>query len=75
MGGYIDYGFRWPARDESVLDIVAAGFDHDTVMRVARLVRINEYKRAQSAPGVRVTSRAFGRDRRYPITNAFNGPA
>ncbi len=50
---------------------IAAGFDRETVERVARLVIVNEYKRRQAAPGVRITPRAFGRDRRYPITSGF----
>jgi len=62
---------RYVENDESVEDIVAAGFDLETVRKVARLVLINEYKRRQSAPGVRVTPRAFGRDRRYPISNRW----
>ncbi|MEM6573532.1 MAG: NAD+ synthase [Pseudomonadota bacterium] len=62
---------RYVERDESVEDIMAAGFDEATVRKVARLVLINEYKRRQSAPGVRVTPRAFGRDRRYPISNRW----
>ncbi len=62
---------RYVENDESVEDIVADGFDEDTVRRVARLVLLNEYKRRQSAPGVRVTPRAFGRDRRYPISNRW----
>ncbi len=49
-------------------EIVAAGFDKATVLRVAKLVNRNEYKRRQAPPGVRITCRAFGRDRRYPIT-------
>ncbi len=54
--------------EQSQADIVAKGFDADTVRRVVRLVLLNEFKRRQSAPGPRVTTRAFGRDRRYPIT-------
>ena len=52
-------------------EIVARGFDADTVRRVMRLVDLNEYKRRQAAPGVKITPRAFGKDRRMPITNAF----
>ncbi|RME34884.1 MAG: NAD+ synthase [Gammaproteobacteria bacterium] len=52
--------------------IVAAGFDARTVARVVRMVDRSEYKRRQAAPGVRITERAFGRDRRYPITNGFD---
>ena len=52
--------------------IAAEGFDLQTVQRVARMVDRNEYKRRQAAPGVRITERAFGRDRRYPITSRYN---
>jgi NAD+ synthase (glutamine-hydrolysing) len=55
----------------SAADIIARGFDADEVLRVIRLVDINEYKRRQSAPGVRLTERGFGRDRRYPITQGW----
>ncbi len=58
-------------RDCSAEAIIAEGFDRDTVYRVLRLVDINEYKRRQSAIGVRITPRGFGRDRRYPITNGW----
>ncbi len=62
---------RYVEKDESADQIVASGFDVDTVCRVIRMVDRNEYKRRQAAPGVRVTSRAFGRDRRYPITSGY----
>ncbi|HEY0634116.1 MAG TPA: NAD(+) synthase, partial [Gammaproteobacteria bacterium] len=52
-------------------EIVAQGYDEATVRRVIRMVDRNEYKRRQAAPGVRITRRAFGRDRRYPITSGF----
>lgn len=55
----------------SVDDIVARGHDPETVQRVWRMLDLAEYKRRQAPPGVKVTARAFGRDRRYPITNAF----
>ncbi|WP_293880449.1 NAD+ synthase [Sphingomonas sp.] len=55
----------------SVSDIVAKGFDHDVVARIERLLYVAEYKRRQSPPGVKLGARNFGRDRRYPITNAF----
>jgi len=55
-------------QDKRPEDIIAAGFDEQTVRRVIRMVDRNEYKRRQAAPGVRITPRAFGRDRRYPIT-------
>jgi NAD+ synthase len=65
---------RLVEREESVVAIVDVGFDRDTVMRVDRMVNIAEYKRRQAAPGVKVTARNFGRDRRYPITNRFRDP-
>lgn len=55
----------------SVDDLVARGFDRDTVIRIERLLYIAEYKRRQAPPGVKLGRRNFGRDRRYPITNAF----
>jgi len=58
-------------RDMSVERIVAEGFDAAVVARVAALVDRNEYKRRQAPPGVRITTRAFGRDRRYPITSGY----
>lgn len=62
---------RFIEAEQSPADIVARGFDADTVKRVVRLVLLNEFKRRQSAPGPRVTTRAFGRDRRYPITSGW----
>jgi NAD+ synthetase len=58
-------------RDESIGDLVARGFDGPTVRRVAALVDRAEYKRRQAAPGIKITERAFGRDRRLPITNRY----
>jgi NAD+ synthase len=58
----------------AVSEIAERGHDRATVNRVWRLLESAEYKRRQAAPGVKVTARAFGRDRRYPITNAFKGP-
>jgi NAD+ synthase len=58
-------------REMRVCDIVAQGFDLDTVKRVERLLYLAEYKRRQSAPGVKVGPKNFGRDRRYPIVNRF----
>lgn len=57
--------------EASVADCVAAGFDHATVKRIEHLVYISEYKRFQSAPGPRLTKRAFWLDRRYPIANRW----
>jgi NAD+ synthase len=54
-----------------VADIVAEGYDLETVRRVERLLYLAEYKRRQSAPGVKVGPKNFGRDRRYPIVNRF----
>jgi NAD+ synthase len=62
---------RLVEREEPVATIIATGFDRDTVLKVERLLNIAEYKRRQAAPGVKVTLRNFGRDRRYPIVNRF----
>ncbi|MBI5262151.1 MAG: NAD+ synthase [Bradyrhizobium sp.] len=62
---------RLVEREEPLDAIVAAGFDRDVVARIDRLLASAEYKRRQAAPGVKVTRRNFGRDRRYPITNRF----
>ena len=62
---------RLVEREEPLASIVAAGFDREVVARIDRLLNIAEYKRRQAAPGVKVTRRNFGRDRRYPITNRF----
>ncbi len=56
-------------------DLVGRGHAEETVQRIWRLLEMAEYKRRQAPPGVKLTSRAFGRDRRYPITNAFKGKA
>ena len=65
---------RLVEREEPVSAIVAAGFDRATVVKVERMLHLAEYKRRQAAPGVKVTLKNFGRDRRYPITNAFRDP-
>jgi len=62
---------RYVERDQPPEAIIAAGFDAATVLRVAAMVDRNEYKRRQATPGVRITRRAFGRDRRYPITSGY----
>ena len=62
---------RLVEREEPLASIIAAGFDPAVVTRVDRLLNVAEYKRRQAAPGVKVTTRNFGRDRRYPITNRF----
>ncbi|MGC8731029.1 MAG: NAD+ synthase [Halothiobacillaceae bacterium] len=58
-------------RMEGIPEIVARGFDEALVARVIRMVDLAEYKRRQAPPGVKITSRAFGRERRFPITNGF----
>ncbi|HET9628098.1 MAG TPA: NAD+ synthase [Novosphingobium sp.] len=57
--------------EKSVAQLVSEGFDRDTVVRIERLLHLAEYKRRQAPPGVKLGSRNFGRDRRYPITHAF----
>lgn len=61
-------------KDGSVADLVKRGFDEDVVRKIERLVYLSEYKRFQSAPGVRLTPRAFWLDRRYPIVNHWRSP-
>jgi NAD+ synthase len=61
-------------REEPIATIVEAGFDRDLVMRIERMLYPAEYKRRQAAPGVKVTLKNFGRDRRYPIVNRFRDP-
>ncbi len=65
---------RYMELDQPPREIVAAGFSEDMVRKVVRLIDLSEYKRRQSAPGIRVTRRGFGRDRRYPITNRYKAP-
>ena len=66
---------RLVEREEPLASIIAEGFDRDTVIRVDRLLNVAEYKRRQAAPGVKVTRKNFGRDRRYPIINRFRDTA
>ena len=63
---------RFIEGEQSQAEIIASGFDEATVRRVARLVLASEHKRRQSAPGPKVSTRAFGRDRRYPISSGWN---
>jgi NAD+ synthase len=65
---------RLVEREEPLAAIIAAGFDRDTVVKVERMLSLAEYKRRQAAPGVKVTLKNFGRDRRYPIVNRFRDP-
>lgn len=60
--------------DLSVEEIAARGFDRDVIIRVLEMVKSNEYKRRQAPPGIRISSRAFGRDWRYPITSKYTFP-
>jgi len=66
---------RYVELDWSISKITADGFEEDMVRRVAGLVLLNEYKRRQAPPGIRITHRAFGRDRRYPITSGWRESA
>jgi NAD+ synthase (glutamine-hydrolysing) len=68
LAGYVE-------RDRTAADLVAEGFDPDVVERVVALVDGAEYKRRQNPPGVRITVKAFGKDRRMPITNRYRSPA
>jgi NAD+ synthase (glutamine-hydrolysing) len=60
---------RYMEQNQSSAEIITAGFAADAVHKVTRLIKLNEYKRRQAPPGVRITARAFGRDWRYPITS------
>jgi NAD+ synthase (glutamine-hydrolysing) len=62
---------RFIEQNQSIADITASGHDSETVKRVTHMVLLNEHKRRQAAPGVRISQRAFGKDRRYPITSAY----
>lgn len=62
---------RYVEQYQCVSEIIGAGFAKDDVIRITKMVDRNEYKRRQSPPGIRITQRAYGKDRRYPITNGF----
>ncbi len=64
---------RYVDQEKSIADIIADGFDAATVERIVRLVKISEWKRRQAAPGPKLSRRAFGRERRYPITSGYSG--
>jgi NAD+ synthase len=57
--------------EKSLHDLVQDGFDRATILRVWKMLDRAEYKRRQAPPGVKISARAFGRDRRYPMTNGF----
>jgi NAD+ synthase (glutamine-hydrolysing) len=59
--------------DRTAGDLIEAGYDAELVRRIVHMVDLAEYKRRQSPPGVRVTTKAFGKDRRLPITNHYRG--
>lgn len=59
-------------KDKTLKEIIAQGYDREIVKKVARLVDINEYKRRQAPPGIKITNKAFGKDRRMPITNKYH---
>ncbi len=63
--------YRYVDQEKSAAEIIADGFDAATVQRVLRLVKISEWKRRQAAPGPKLSRRAFGRERRYPITSGY----
>ncbi len=65
---------RYVERDLSPREIIADGYDEADVRRVVDLINRSEYKRRQSPPGIRITARGFGRDRRYPITSKYRAP-
>jgi NAD+ synthase len=65
---------RLVEREQPIAEIVAAGYDRDLVMRIERMLNLAEYKRRQAAPGIKITLKNFGRDRRYPIVNRFRDP-
>lgn len=62
---------RYVDQDQSVEQIIAAGFEPDTVKHITRMINRNEYKRRQAPPGPRISERAYGKDRRYPITSGY----
>ena len=64
---------RYVVESESVDQIIAAGFEKELVSRIARLIDLNEYKRRQAAPGLKVTSKAFGVGRRIPVAQRYRG--
>ncbi|MCH2378222.1 MAG: NAD(+) synthase, partial [Pedosphaera sp.] len=64
---------RYVVESESVDQIIAAGFEKELVCRIARLIDLNEYKRRQAAPGLKVTSKAFGVGRRIPVAQRYRG--
>jgi NAD+ synthase (glutamine-hydrolysing) len=58
--------------DKGLEEVVATGIDADIVRRIAMMIDRNEYKRRQAPPGIKITARAFGKDRRFPLTNRFD---
>jgi NAD+ synthase (glutamine-hydrolysing) len=66
---------KYMERDMTPEAIASLGYDIEAVRQVVRLIRVNEYKRRQAPPGVRITPRSFGKDWRYPITSGFRPKA
>ena len=64
---------QYVEQDRTAAEIIRSGLDPELVRRVARLVDLAEYKRRQTPPGPRVSTKAFGKDRRLPITNGYRG--
>ena len=62
---------KYVEQDQGIDEIIAGGFEAEVVKKVVRMVDINEYKRRQAPPGIKITPKAFGRDRRVPITNHY----
>ncbi len=62
---------RYAEQDQSKQEIIAAGYEQEVVNKIVNMIDQNEYKRRQAAPGVRITARAFSRDRRYPVTSGY----
>ena len=69
--GSVEVRARGPS--QSVDQLIAAGFEKELVSRIARLIDLNEYKRRQAAPGLKVTSKAFGVGRRIPVAQRYRG--
>jgi NH3-dependent NAD+ synthetase len=63
---------RYVVQLKSAAEIIAEGYEEETVRRILRLIDVNEYKRRQAAPGLKVTSRAFGVGRRFPVAQKFS---
>ncbi len=63
--------YRLVEKEESIKELIKSGYDSEIVKKISKLLYSAEYKRRQAPPGVKISEKAFGRDRRYPITNKF----